>query len=307
MKILKELNPEDLIFFDIETASVVDKLEIDSPLFDSWAYKKRRGGEDITDEEVVDSYFKEAGLFPEFARIVSIVIGFVRDDKLYLNSYDDLDEKVLLEKFHNDIGLIYANKGKYTKLCGFANKGFDSPFVFKRSIINGVEYHDIFDVGGLKPWELTEVDLKEVWKGTSWNTASLLNIATAFGLPSPKDDISGADVGKVFWKEGVERITEYCKRDVVTTCHIFQKMRGDDKLWEIRKTVKKEKPGILEYLYNGGKYNKKIEDKLEKALKKMSKVDRERAKEILLAIPANTKSRTAFLTKNHIETLCQEK
>jgi hypothetical protein len=50
-------------------------------------------------------------------------------------------------------------------------------------------------------------------------------LSAILGIDSPKDDISGADVGRVFWKEqGLERIRQYCEKDVLTTCQVLLKM-----------------------------------------------------------------------------------
>jgi hypothetical protein len=53
MRVLKKLKEDRLLFFDIETASVVPKLKLDTPLFDSWAYKVNKGGE-MTNDEIIE-------------------------------------------------------------------------------------------------------------------------------------------------------------------------------------------------------------------------------------------------------------
>ncbi|MEL6276250.1 MAG: 3'-5' exonuclease, partial [Bacteroidota bacterium] len=46
--------------------------------------------------------------------------------------------------------------------------------------------------------------------------------AATLGFPSPKDDIDGSMVGRVFWEEGdVERIAHYCEKDVLATAQLF--------------------------------------------------------------------------------------
>ncbi|MBL0080827.1 MAG: hypothetical protein IPP53_17495 [Bacteroidetes bacterium] len=41
------------------------------------------------------------------------------------------------------------------------------------------------------------------------------------GIPSPKDDISGKDVGKVYWNEhGWSASKTYCQKDVLTVAQI---------------------------------------------------------------------------------------
>ena len=47
------------------------------------------------------------------------------------------------------------------------------------------------------------------------------------GIPTPKDDISGADVARVYYEEkDLERIAAYCKKDVVATAQLFLRLTG---------------------------------------------------------------------------------
>ena len=59
------------------------------------------------------------------------------------------------------------------------------------------------------------------------NYISLKLLAFCLGIPSPKDDISGKDVGNVYWNEqGLERIKTYCQKDVITVAQIVLKLKG---------------------------------------------------------------------------------
>jgi hypothetical protein len=50
--------------------------------------------------------------------------------------------------------------------------------------------------------------------------------AAVFNIPTPKDDISGKDVGRVYWEENdLERIATYCAKDVVTIARLYLKYR----------------------------------------------------------------------------------
>jgi len=49
-----------------------------------------------------------------------------------------------------------------------------------------------------------------------------------FKIPTPKDDISGADVARVYFEENdLERIKVYCEKDVVALIQLVLKMKGD--------------------------------------------------------------------------------
>jgi len=63
----------------------------------------------------------------------------------------------------------------------------------------------------------------EMWKfGDRKNYTSLKVLAALLGFPSPKDDIDGSDVGRVYWEEkDLKRIAFYCEKDVLATTQLY--------------------------------------------------------------------------------------
>ena len=56
-------------------------------------------------------------------------------------------------------------------------------------------------------------------------------MAHIFGVPTPKDDIDGSMVAEIYYKEkDLQRIVEYCEKDVLTLANVFRKMRQEDLL-----------------------------------------------------------------------------
>jgi hypothetical protein len=86
------------------------------------------------------------------------------------------------------------------------------------------------DIAGKKPWEIAHLDTMELWKfGDYKHYTSLSLLCHIFKIPTPKDDISGADVARVYYEEkDVERIKVYCEKDVVALIQLFLKFRGND-------------------------------------------------------------------------------
>lgn len=306
MRELNKLKQEKLIFYDLESAPLVKELQLDTPLFDSWSYKVNRDGHKITDNEVIEIYSEQAGLYPEFSKIITIVVGKIIDGKIVLITLDDPDEKVILNSFNR-----LLERNPKDRLIGFANIGFDTPFVFKRMLINGIVPNDRLDSSGMKPWDVDEIDLSVLWKATSFSRASLINIATAFGLPSPKDDISGADVGRVYWSEGekgLKRIASYCRKDVVTTINVFRKMRLEEPLEvsDSDKPVEDEKLPLLEHLMSGGAYGKKEKEQLMALIGLTDSTDRDRLFVILDAVTSTARGKKTKFTKTHVKALRKE-
>ncbi len=305
---LSKIKLKDVVFIDIETAPLVPELELDTPLFESWEYKKKREG--LDNQDLIKTYFDEAALYPEFARIVCISVGRVNKSKLVVRTYNDEDEKVLLEKFNNDLQKVTYSNPK-TVFCGHAAIGFDIPFVFKRCIINQIRPHELLDTAHLKPWEVTTIDTQTLWKGTSFSGASLINIAVALDIPSPKDDIFGQDVGKVFWskeKGRIERISRYCEKDVLTTANVVRKCRFEPLLeLEISsQDVSIESNPVVKYLMDGGRYGTKHKDSLVELFKGLSEDEREQGFIILEAIVSNASGKKTKFQKAHIKAIKEE-
>ena len=71
------------------------------------------------------------------------------------------------------------------------------------------------------------IDTSELWSFGAWQEgfASLELLATSLGIDTPKDDIRGDEVGKVFWQDGdIDRITKYCEKDVLACVQVILKL-----------------------------------------------------------------------------------
>jgi len=180
MKQLREVRLENIVFLDIETAPVVEKLEQGTPIYDAWKYRMQRKID--KDEEVTmeDSFVNDAGIYAEFSRIVCITVGMVKEEsRIILKTYRDSDEKELIQKFMADLNKILRSKPNAV-LCGHSVKGFDIPFIFRRCMVNQVVPNTLIDVGGLKPWEVTALDTKELWRSCLTMLTALYRLLKPF-------------------------------------------------------------------------------------------------------------------------------
>ena len=227
MKQLEGLKEEDLVFYDIETAASVGELDPESQLYDAWKYKARYNNElnkktglTFTVEEY---FYEKAPLYAPFGRVVVIVVGRIKSNKIVLKTYASYDEKELLSNFNTDLERVYKSN-RNTRLVSFNGVGFDTPYLEKRSIINGVLPTSLISEGHLEPWKVTQIDLSKIWKGNAFYPDSLIAVATALGLPSPKDALDGSMVSEAFYKGELDKIVEYCEKDVETTARIYRKL-----------------------------------------------------------------------------------
>ncbi len=87
----------------------------------------------------------------------------------------------------------------------------------KRLLITGNTLPKGLQIQNLKPWEMPFIDTSELWSFGAWQEGfvSLELLVTSIGLETPKGDIKGEDVSRVYWEESdTLRISEYCQRDV---------------------------------------------------------------------------------------------
>lgn len=223
---------EDIIFLDIETCAKVEELEEGTALYDSFMYKMRYAEEaqrkDFSAYNLKALFDQKAALYPEFGRVLCITVGMIQNGKIVLYTFYDMDEAVILRRFNTFLE-DRLSKNANLALCGVNLKFFDLRFIYIRSIVNGVRpVKGHIDLSGLKPWLVRTLDITDIWKQTSPYNAPLVCMAECLGLPSPKSDMDGSEVNKVFWKEGEEglqKIVKYCERDVFTTANIARKIR----------------------------------------------------------------------------------
>jgi len=228
---LKNIHNNDVLFLDIETVSEHPSYnELPERMKELWAKKTKyiQEKEDSSPEELYD----RAGIYSEFGKIVCISVGFmVNIDKVWhfrLKSFYGDNEKELLENFNNLLRNSFKRDDQY--LCGHNAKEFDFPYIARRSLINGLKIPTQLNIAGKKPWEVKHLDTMDLWKFGDYKHYTSLNLLTAiFDIPSPKDDIDGSEVGRVYWEEkNLERIAEYCQKDVLAVAQLFLRYKGED-------------------------------------------------------------------------------
>ncbi|MEM9929805.1 MAG: ribonuclease H-like domain-containing protein, partial [Bacteroidota bacterium] len=188
----------------------------------------KRYGETLSEEELADSYQDKAAIFAEFGKIVCISVGFVFRDKdkrlkIRLKSFANRNEKILLQEFGVMLDQYYGDL-KRQFICGHNIKEFDVPYMCRRFVVNQLPLPKMLQIHGRKPWELEHLlDTMTLWKfGDYKSYTSLKLLAGVLGFPTPKDDIDGSQVGRVFWEDDdLERIATYCEKDVLATAQLF--------------------------------------------------------------------------------------
>jgi predicted PolB exonuclease-like 3'-5' exonuclease len=222
-------NYKELFYIDIETAPIKQSIEeLDPAMLSAWKYKCERNNQEVEDE-----YNKSASFFPELSRVVSIGMGkFDKDGIFTVKAVGGPNEVSLLTQFADT---LQRNK----ILCTHAGSYFDIPFLGKRYVLNGMAIPAPLQTYGMKPWEIPHVDTKALWSyGQFGNSqaASLEMLCAAFGIPSPKGEMSGKDVKSYFFAGRYKEINDYCLADVIALARVAQCLAGED--WVEDKNIK---------------------------------------------------------------------
>ena len=220
----------DILFLDIETvANTYDYNAMDERMKIQWSRKAGflRREKDQSDEGI---YHERAGIYAEFGKIVCIAVGkFIETESgdlvLKTKTYAGDNEKDLLADFKS---MIEKMDAAVLKLCSHNGKEFDFPYICRRMLVNGISLPAALNIMGKKPWDIQHLDTMEMWKfGDYKHYTSLELLAAIFNIPTSKNGLDGSQVNVTYHRDNdLQRIKEYCVRDVVVLAKLFLKMRA---------------------------------------------------------------------------------
>ncbi|MBG15551.1 MAG: 3'-5' exonuclease [Crocinitomicaceae bacterium] len=228
---LNNIDTSKLLFLDIETVPLTYRFsELNDTSKSLWDKKTKFLQE--REGTSADKIYEKAGIYAEFGKIICISVGFMvqvkGEHQIRLKSFSSSDEKEVLQGFIDLLNSHY-NHNSYM-LCAHNGKEFDFPYISRRLLINQMKLPKLLDNAGKKPWEINNIDTLELWKfGDYKHYTSLELLTNIFNIPTPKDDIDGSQVAKIFYEDNdLDRIINYCEKDVVATIQLFQKYRGEE-------------------------------------------------------------------------------
>jgi len=226
----EKLDYSKILFFDIETVPLEQNYDdLNEKTQNLWDKKTRflQEREGVNAERIYD----KAGIYAEFGKVICISVGFVLhkggEEQIRLKSFFAKEEKTLLQEF---IDLLngYYNSSQYY-FCAHNGKEFDIPFLSRRILINGLKLPHLLNNAGKKPWDIKHIDTMDLWKFGDFKHYTSLELLThIFNIPTPKDDIDGSQVAKVYYEDkDIDRIVNYCEKDVVATIQLFRRYQGE--------------------------------------------------------------------------------
>jgi hypothetical protein len=211
--------------FDIETEGLDEKTVLAS--FDEGKVKfgniKDEKKKQAKIEEARNSHLEKAALSPLTGRVLAIGMqGHDGYEGIY-SSTPDLEGELCAVFWDT----FLTEHGAGRSIVGFNSARFDLPFLYRRSLILGVEIpDDVLEKG--RWWSPTLVDLMEVWQcGDRQEFISLDSLCEAIGVQGKPEDVTGADFARLWNGSNEERTqaNEYLLNDLRMTRAVADRFR----------------------------------------------------------------------------------
>lgn len=226
---IHKLNLENILFLDIETIPEIQHFsDLEKSKQELWEQKSQYQRKD---EFTAEEFYPRAGIWAEFGKIICISVGYFtfQEDKRTFRTTSFHGEEIKILKDFKTLLISHFSQAKHL-LCAHNGKEFDFPYIARRMIINSIELPYKLNLFGKKPWEVPHLDTLDLWKFGDYKSYTSLKLLTnVLGIPSPKDDIDGSEVYRVYYEENnIDRIINYCEKDTIAVAQIFLRLRGND-------------------------------------------------------------------------------
>ena len=220
-----------LLLLDIETVPSEKSYQHLKPEWQTlwWDKISKTVPENTSPEE---SYTMRAGILAEFGKIICISTAFFYEDEhqqtcLKMKSVYGDDEGKLLQEFVALCDKMYQHQKQF-QFGGHNIREFDIPFICRRLLINNLPLPYYLQLQDKRPWDIKMFDTLAWWRfGDYKNYITLHLLANVLGVPTSKTDMDGSMVQDVYYIEkNLQRIVDYCQRDVVVTANIILRFKN---------------------------------------------------------------------------------
>lgn len=172
------------------------------------------------------------GLSPFTGQIVSLALYDIEQGKgaVYYRSDATADEAIgnWHYKARSEAELLkdwWKGVKQYDAVVTYNGRSFDAPFLVHRSVVHDVT-PSVNLLQGRYPYqqkEIKHIDLQDevTFYGALYRRPSLHLVCRAYGIESPKTEVSGEDVAELFRQKKFRDIATYNICDVVATTKLY--------------------------------------------------------------------------------------
>ncbi len=225
------------LIFDIETVGETwdDLDETTQSVLLRWAKRSARSREEFSalEKDVKDGL----GFSPLTGFVVAIGVYDLERQKgaVYFQGGGNKTEMVVGDFTHKErneavmLAEFWEGARHYDTFVTFNGRGFDVPFLVHRSVALGVAPSRNLLEGRYPSQQRTcrHIDLQDeqTFYGAMTRRPSLHLFCRAYGIDSPKGEVSGDEVADLYKQGQYQTIAEYNQRDVLATTALYQRWR----------------------------------------------------------------------------------
>lgn len=154
--------------------------------------------------------------------IICIGVAIDSMEPVTLSIHSHEQEAANIKRFYD---YLQEQCGDYAHtFIGHNVHNFDLKILRQRSIVLGVQWPNFMSRLFGDKWGDVCYDTMLRWSNDRRDYVSLDKLCHVFGIETPKDGMSGADVYR-YWQEGRhQEIADYCKDDVIATRAVYRNM-----------------------------------------------------------------------------------
>ena len=224
---------ENVWVLHIETATCVPSFDSLDPMMKEWWCRKMSYRKGELDFCPASTYAAEAGLHPEFSKIICIGLKPLYDDFPGIDSgpriFYDTQEDQLLRCFFRAVDQIRAMP---IVIAGHHIRDFDLPFIYRRAMVNNIPVSGSLDYREKKPWEWRVLDTMLLWKLNDPKHPIPFDVLTTlFGISSTGKVLEGSVIGGLFWETDIIKhamnraeIMAHCEGKLLKISALIQRM-----------------------------------------------------------------------------------
>lgn len=225
---MEKLNFNNILFIDVETVAQQPSYELlDERGKELWN-KKAALLKRTADTDTPATLYERGGIYSEFGKIICISVGHLSTKNnlrtFRLKSFYGANEHELITGF---FALLNQKTTPYL-LCAHNGKEFDFAYIARRAVVNNLTLPKELQLQNKKPWDIHHLDTMELWRMGDYKAYTSLDLlAYTLGIATPKTDMDGSMVNATFWEDNnLEKIMNYCQRDVLTVAQVLLRMQG---------------------------------------------------------------------------------
>lgn len=174
-----------------------------------------------------ESVMDKAGLNGLTCHIISLAVAIDDHEPVSFSTDSWENERKIIVEFFD---YITKNCGNYAHtFIGHCVVGFDLKVLRQRCMVLGIKWPVIFESAFKDKWGESVFDTMLKWNGgDKHDFVSLEKLCMAFGVDTPKTEMTGADVYN-YWRQGrIDEIAEYNKGDVIAVRAVKKAMTFDN-------------------------------------------------------------------------------